>query len=113
MVIVSSDKMETSSVIPVIGGSSGTVVSGGKNVMEEDPSILQVKQEEIGMQESPFLRIMGWLSCLLYHTHVLFHRTMPYHVLTCYFCISLFSKEHINKEKGQVKKVRVTCSVFP
>ena len=52
--------METSSVIPVIGGSgSGAMVGSIKTVMEEDPSILQVKQEEIGVQESPFLRIMG------------------------------------------------------
>ena len=65
MVIVSGDKLETSSIIPVIGGSSSAAVSSIKNVMEEDPSIVQVKQEEIGIQESPFLRIMGWLSCLL------------------------------------------------
>ncbi|CAB4003514.1 Symplekin [Paramuricea clavata] len=70
MMIVSGDKMETSSVIPVIGGSAGAGVGSIKNVMEDDPSILQVKHEQIGVQESPFLRIM----------------------------------EHINKEKGQVKK---------
>ncbi|XP_028398486.1 symplekin-like [Dendronephthya gigantea] len=70
MMVVPEEKMEASSVIPVIGGSNAPVVGSIKNVMDEDPSILQVKQEDIGVQESPFLRIM----------------------------------EHINKEKGQVKK---------
>ena len=59
MMIVSGEKMETSSVIPVIGGNAGGLVGSIKNVMEEDPSILQVKQEDIGLQESPFVRIMG------------------------------------------------------
>lgn len=52
---------ETSSVIPVIGGSGTAAgLAGTKNVMDDDPSILQVKQEDFGVQESPFLRIMGW-----------------------------------------------------
>jgi hypothetical protein len=66
MMIVSGDKMETSSVIPVIGGSAGAGVGSIKNIMEDDPSILQVKHEQIGVQESPFLRIMGGFHSLLY-----------------------------------------------
>lgn len=67
MMVVPEDKMVASSVIPVIGGNNAPVVGSIKNVMDEDPSILQVKQEDIGVQESPFLRIMGWLL-QLYHT---------------------------------------------
>ena len=84
MMIVSSDQMETSSVIPVIGGSGGAVAGSIKNVMEDDPSILQVKQEDIAVQESPFLRIMGWFHTpsLLFHTVLdmvlLFYHILPY-----------------------------------
>ena len=77
MVVVPGVKIETSSVIPVIGGSNAAVVSSIKNVMEDDPSIVQVKQEDNGIQESPFLRIMGWLFCIIVvlidHTYFMFY----------------------------------------
>ncbi len=90
MVVVSGDKMETSSVIPVIGGSSGAVAGSIKNVMEDDPSILQVKQEDIAVQESPFLRIMGWFHTpnLVYCCWTWFYYLIiSFHTLTNHFLL--------------------------